>query len=212
MPVRTAVVENPQHAGAGGGDRHEEPLATVAVKSRIDGLIVEVGFAEGDQVTAGQVLFRLDDCAARAQLAQAEANVLRDQAQLADAARIPPATRRWPSAALPPRPPSIPPAPPTRREGGDGGGRCADPQPAHPAGLYTSARRSRAAHWRAGVWPRRRARTSRPTNGAATINQTRPIAVTFAVPQTELAAIRAGAGGEAAAGDRADTGNEAGVR
>ena len=38
-----------------------EPFANVAVKTRVDGQIVEVPFKEGDLVKEGDVLFRLDD-------------------------------------------------------------------------------------------------------------------------------------------------------
>jgi multidrug efflux system membrane fusion protein len=62
-----------------------EPLATVAVKPRVDGQIVEVAFREGDLVTQGSVLFRLDDRLVKAQIAQAEANIARDEASLRDA-------------------------------------------------------------------------------------------------------------------------------
>ena len=50
-----------------------EPLANVAVKPRVDGQIVEVPFQEGDLVKEGDVLFRLDDRIVKAQIAQAEA-------------------------------------------------------------------------------------------------------------------------------------------
>lgn len=49
------------------------PLQSVAVKTRIDGQITAILFREGDNVRAGQPLFRLDDRAARAALAQAQA-------------------------------------------------------------------------------------------------------------------------------------------
>ncbi len=62
-----------------------EPLAHVAVRTRVDGQIVEVAFTEGDRVEQGSVLFRLDDRIVRAQIAQAEANIARDQAALRDA-------------------------------------------------------------------------------------------------------------------------------
>jgi multidrug efflux system membrane fusion protein len=62
-----------------------EPLATVAVKPRVDGQIIEVGFKEGDLVIEGQVLFRLDDRLVKAQIRQAEANIAKDQANLKDA-------------------------------------------------------------------------------------------------------------------------------
>lgn len=62
-----------------------EPLANVAVKTRVDGQIIEVLFKEGDSVQAGDVLFRLDDRLVRAQIQQAEAQIARDQASLKDA-------------------------------------------------------------------------------------------------------------------------------
>src|SRR5215813_3612975 len=62
-----------------------EPLANVAVKPRVDGQIVEVAFREGDLVKAGDVLFRLDDRVVKALIAQAEAAIARDQASLRDA-------------------------------------------------------------------------------------------------------------------------------
>ena len=51
------------------------PLQSVAVRPRTDGQITAILFREGDNVRSGQQLFRLDDRAARAQLAQARANV-----------------------------------------------------------------------------------------------------------------------------------------
>jgi membrane fusion protein, multidrug efflux system len=62
-----------------------EPLAHVAVRSRVDGQIVEVAFNEGDLVEKGSVLFRLDDRFVKAQIAQAEANIAKDEATLRDA-------------------------------------------------------------------------------------------------------------------------------
>jgi len=60
---------------------------TVAVKSRMDGQIAHTYFKEGDEVKAGDLLFDLDSRAVEAQLHQAEANLARDQAQLANAKR-----------------------------------------------------------------------------------------------------------------------------
>lgn len=57
-----------------------EPFSTVALKARIDGQIVAVNFHEGQQVSRGQVLFRLDPRPFEAALRQAQANALRDAA------------------------------------------------------------------------------------------------------------------------------------
>jgi membrane fusion protein, multidrug efflux system len=65
-----------------------EALASVAVRTRVDGQIISVGFAEGDLVKEGQVLFQFDDRLVKAQIAQAEANIAKDVASLADAEAI----------------------------------------------------------------------------------------------------------------------------
>jgi membrane fusion protein, multidrug efflux system len=57
-----------------------EAYATVAVKARVDGQIVEVNFREGQPVKKGEVLFRIDPRPYEAALRQAEANALRDRA------------------------------------------------------------------------------------------------------------------------------------
>ncbi len=62
-----------------------EALATVAIRTRVDGQIISVGFSEGDLVKEGQVLFQLDDRLVKAQIQQAEANIAKDEASLADA-------------------------------------------------------------------------------------------------------------------------------
>jgi multidrug efflux system membrane fusion protein len=65
-----------------------EAMATVGIKPRVDGQIVEVGFKEGDLVEAGTVLYRLDGRLIHAQIRQAEAAIKRDQASLKDALAI----------------------------------------------------------------------------------------------------------------------------
>jgi membrane fusion protein, multidrug efflux system len=62
-----------------------EPFANVAVKTRVDGQIVEVLFKEGDLVNENAILFRLDDRLVKAQISQAEASIAKDQASLRDA-------------------------------------------------------------------------------------------------------------------------------
>jgi multidrug efflux system membrane fusion protein len=60
---------------------------SVTVKSRVDGAIVKVDFAEGQEVKAGDILFEIDPRPYQAALAQAQANLARDQAQLDNAQR-----------------------------------------------------------------------------------------------------------------------------
>jgi multidrug efflux system membrane fusion protein len=57
-----------------------EAFATVALKARVDGQIVEVNFKEGAPVKKDEVLFRIDPRPYQAALRQAEANALRDLA------------------------------------------------------------------------------------------------------------------------------------
>jgi RND family efflux transporter MFP subunit len=63
------------------------PLASVAVRTRIDSEIVGIHFTDGAIVKAGDPLVSLDTRAIEAQIRQAEAQLARDQAQLAGADR-----------------------------------------------------------------------------------------------------------------------------
>jgi RND family efflux transporter MFP subunit len=62
-------------------------MASVAVKPRIDSEIVGIHFADGAFVKRGDLLITLDSRAIEAQIAQAEGNLARDNAQLAGAER-----------------------------------------------------------------------------------------------------------------------------
>lgn len=64
-----------------------QPSESVAVRSRIDGAIVQNHFVEGDEVKAGDLLFSLDARAIEAQIRQAEANLARDRITVANARR-----------------------------------------------------------------------------------------------------------------------------
>ena len=75
MPVEIATIGNVQ------------PIASVAVKPRIDGQIAKVAVQDGQEVKAGDLLFQLDSRQAQAALDQALATLERDRAQLAGAQR-----------------------------------------------------------------------------------------------------------------------------
>lgn len=75
MPIRVTGVGNVQ------------AWASVTVQSRTDGQLEKVGFTEGQDVQAGQLIAQLDDRMQQAQLDQALAQLARDKASL-DNARI----------------------------------------------------------------------------------------------------------------------------
>ncbi|MGN6572688.1 MAG: efflux RND transporter periplasmic adaptor subunit [Pseudolabrys sp.] len=63
------------------------PIASVALKARVDTNITEVHFADGAHVTQGELLFTLDGRAIQAQIAATEGQIARDKAQLEGAER-----------------------------------------------------------------------------------------------------------------------------
>lgn len=63
------------------------PIASVAIKARVDTTIVGVHFRDGAHVNKDDLLFTLDCRAMEAQMAQTEGAIARDRAQLAGAER-----------------------------------------------------------------------------------------------------------------------------
>jgi membrane fusion protein, multidrug efflux system len=61
------------------------PLATVTIKTRVDGQLVSVRYREGDTVKKGDLLVEIDDGPYQAALTQAQGSLIRDQALLANA-------------------------------------------------------------------------------------------------------------------------------
>ncbi len=61
------------------------PIQTVAVRSQVSGTLIRVAFQEGDEVQKGQLLFQIDSRPFQAALDQARANLAKDLAQLVNA-------------------------------------------------------------------------------------------------------------------------------
>src|SRR6267143_4529709 len=87
VPVTVARVERravPYELNATGT---VEPIRSVDVLPQVNGTILRVHFAEGDEVAAGQVLFEIDPRPYRAALQQTEGALLRDLTQALSAER-----------------------------------------------------------------------------------------------------------------------------
>jgi len=87
VPVEVVTVERKTVPVRVGSLGNVSPIASVAIKPRIDTTIIGVHFRDGARVEQGQLLFTLDGRALEAQIAQTQGMVARDQAQLAGAER-----------------------------------------------------------------------------------------------------------------------------
>jgi membrane fusion protein, multidrug efflux system len=80
VPVETALVTQqdvPLQLKAIG---NVEALSTVGIRSQVEGVLLRVGFAPGQEVKKGDLLFAIDPRPLQAQLSQAEANLLKSMA------------------------------------------------------------------------------------------------------------------------------------
>jgi multidrug efflux system membrane fusion protein len=87
IPVMASKVQRMDVPIVLGGLGTVQAYNSVLVKSRVDGQIVKINFSEGADVHLGDVLVEIDPAPFEAALAQAQANKLKDQAQL-DNARL----------------------------------------------------------------------------------------------------------------------------
>jgi membrane fusion protein, multidrug efflux system len=87
VPVRVAAVARMTAPYTVHSNGVVEPLQTVSVEAQIGGVLDSVFFREGDEVRAGQVLFRIDPRPFQAALRQAQAALARDAAQAQSAER-----------------------------------------------------------------------------------------------------------------------------
>ena len=85
MPVGIAVVEKGDVPIVFEGLGTVTPLATVTVKTQINGQLTQIAFREGQLVKKGDFLAQIDPRIYQAQLEQYQGQLVRDQALLADA-------------------------------------------------------------------------------------------------------------------------------
>lgn len=87
IPVVTAIVERRSLPVTVDAVGTVQSITSIAIKPRIDSQISSIAVKEGALVKEGDLLFRLDDRATKAQLAQADAMVAKDRAQIEQARR-----------------------------------------------------------------------------------------------------------------------------
>lgn len=87
VPAKTARATREDFAVTVSAIGWVEPYASLTIKPQIAGQLKEIHFREGDELTAGQVLFTIDPRPFEAALHLAEATLARDQA-LADDAQL----------------------------------------------------------------------------------------------------------------------------
>ena len=85
VPVGTATVAKGDMPVTLSGLGTVTPLATVTVKTQINGYLMAVGFQEGQQVKKGDFLAQIDPRPYQVALEQAQAQLAKDQASLKDA-------------------------------------------------------------------------------------------------------------------------------
>jgi multidrug efflux system membrane fusion protein len=85
VPVEVAPVTQQDVPIQIKGIGNVEAVTTVAVRSQVEGTLLTVGFAPGQEVKKGQVLFTIDPRPLQAQLSQAEANLLKAMAAVRQA-------------------------------------------------------------------------------------------------------------------------------
>lgn len=168
------------------------PLQTVVVRSRVDGTLARVLFQEGQEVRKGQLLAEIDREPYRVRLAQAEGLQQQNQAQLQSAERDLARYRSlFQQDSIARQQLDTQEALVAQLRGGVQSVRAQVDE----ARLQLSYTRIEAPM--AGRLGLRRIDagnlvTAGDTQGLVTLTQTRPIAVLFSVPETQLAAVRAG--------------------
>ena len=176
------------------GNGTAEAMLVISVRARVDGQVERVHVQEGDVVRAGQVLFTLDARTSQALLAQQQAGLERDRAQLTRA-RLD--AQRYASL----------------QSGAFASAQRLEQAQAEANAMAATARASEAlleqtqlavefatiraeVAGRLGALPVKAGNFVRASEGVvlATVTQTDPILVTFSVPERWLAELRAAQG------------------
>lgn len=167
-----------------------EPIQTASVSAQVDGVVERVSFREGDEVARGQVLFQIDPRPYQAALMEAEATLAGDEGQLKSLQRDRDrfeelAKREFVTAQQLDQ---------ARSSATSGISRVrADSALVARARLDVERATVRAPiSGRAGAILLKEGNLARSSGGEplVVINQISPILVRFAVPATELSAIR----------------------
>jgi multidrug efflux system membrane fusion protein len=166
------------------------PIASVAIKARVDTAIVGVHFKDGAHVEKGERLFTLDCRATEAQIAQTQGAIARDRAQLAGAERD---VKRYTDLVAKGATPTVNlDNAKTQSEvytasikSDQGLLENLQVQRSYCTFIAPISGRISAANVKVGNFVRQA-----DTSPMATINQISPIYVSFTVPQKELAEIR----------------------
>ncbi|MET0314529.1 MAG: efflux RND transporter periplasmic adaptor subunit [Hansschlegelia sp.] len=87
VPVQTVAARRADVPVSLTGLATVQPLTVVTVRSRIDGEVLKIGFAEGQMVAEGDLLAQIDPRPYQASLDQAKAKQAQDEALLANAER-----------------------------------------------------------------------------------------------------------------------------
>ena len=87
VPVRVTTVTRTSVPFVVSANGVAEPMQTVAIEAQVNGILQQVAFTEGQEVSAGQVLFQIDPRPYQAVLNQARAQLARDEAIAANAKR-----------------------------------------------------------------------------------------------------------------------------
>jgi multidrug efflux system membrane fusion protein len=165
-------------------------IASVAVKSRVDGEITKVHIRDGQAVKEGDLLFSIDDRAIRSEMAQAEANLSRDKALLENAQRNVTRLSKLASKDYVAKQSMDEAATNAQSLEASVRGDEAAVEAARVQLSYTQIRAPMDARAGTVQLPRGNLVRANDSTPLVVLNQIRPIYVAFAVPQSDLPTIR----------------------